>query len=426
MEIEIELPYFPREQFEAFHDRKERWACIVAHRRAGKTVACINDLVKGAITCTNQNPRFAYVAPLYAQAKDVAWVYLKEAIGPLIPHGAEINESELRVDLPNGGRVRLYGADNYDRMRGIYLDGLILDEYADMDPRAWSEVLRPALSDRQGWAVFIGTPKGENDFFERWQQANKEDDWFALELRASQTGILPEEELKAAKRDMSFDQYKQEYECSFQAAIQGAYYGREMEAARDEGRVSSVPVENAVPVHTAWDLGIGDSTAIWFFQQVAKEIRLVDFYEASGVGLDHYAKVLQEREYLYGDHLLPHDADHKELGTGKTRVETLLGLGIRSRIVPKLSRDDGINAARRILSRCWFDDEKCKQGIKALRQYRTEFDEKRKVFRLNPLHDWSSHAADAFRYLAVGLREQGPANNDVYAKLRARQAKRFG
>ena len=404
----IDIGYRPRAQFVPFHRRKQRFACIVAHRRAGKTVACINDIGDAALRETKPNGRFAYIAPFYRQAKDVAWQYLKDFAAPLIAHGARANESELRIDLPNGARVRLYGADNYEALRGIYLDDVILDEYADMDPRAWSEVIRPALSDREGGAVFIGTPKGRNAFHEIWTRASQSDDWFALQLKASETGILKDSELTDARKSMTHEQYDQEYECSFEAAILGAYYAREMAEAERAGRIGNVPYDPAARVTTAWDLGIGDSTAIWFCQRVGQETRLIDFYEASGVGLDHYAKVLDGKPYLYADHLLPHDGTVKELGTGRSRVETLAGLGIKATVVPKMGVDDGINAARLLLPRCWFDARKCDSGIEALRQYRTEFDEKRKTFRASPLHDWSSHPADAFRYLAVGIRDAAP------------------
>ena len=411
----ITIPYSPRVQFQAFHDRTQRFAAIVAHRRAGKTVACVNDLIRAALTCKRDNPRLAYIAPYFTQAKDIAWNYVKQYTA-VIP-GVETNESELRVDLPNGGRVRLYGAENYDRLRGIYLDGVVLDEPADIDPRAWPEVIRPALSDRGGWAVFIGTPKGRNAFYEiwagdsdgKWNGAINDPDWFALMLKASETNILAPEELDDQRKQMSADQFEQEYECSFQAAIQGAYYGREMSQAEKDNRIGGVPWEPKLKVHTAWDLGIGDSTAIWFVQQSGKELCVIDYYEASGVGLDHYAKVLGEKQYVYGDHILPHDVTVKELGTGRSREETLRSLGIAPRIIPAQSVEDGINAARLIVSRCWFDADKCKRGIEALRQYRRDYDEKLKNFKSRPLHDWTSHAADAFRYLALGLRDESSA-----------------
>lgn len=211
----IKLDYRPRPQFKPFHDTEKRWSCIVAHRRCGKTVASVRQLERAALRSTKPNPRFAYIAPLYKQAKDIAWQYVKDGARPLIPYGAKINESELRVDYPNGGRIRLYGADNPDSLRGIYLDGVVLDEYADMKPSMWTEVLRPALSDRQGWACFIGTPKGRDAFYRVWREAQKDDDWFTLQLRASQTGILPPEELEAARQQMSASEFAREYECSF-------------------------------------------------------------------------------------------------------------------------------------------------------------------------------------------------------------------
>ena len=401
--IEITIPYAPRKQFLPYHDRDKRFSVLVAHRRAGKTVACVNELIKGALSCQRDKPRFAYIAPLFKQAKDVAWEYLKEYTA-VIP-GREVNETELRVDLPNGSRVRLYGADNPDSLRGIYLDGVILDEYADMRPSIWTEVLRPALSDRLGWATFIGTPKGHNDFWQKWQDSENNPDWLRLMLKASDTGIINPAELAAARRDMSPDEFDQEFECSFTAAVRGAYYAKDLEQADKEERIRPIPIEK-VETNTAWDLGIDDSTAIWFYQVVNKEVRLIDYYEASGVGLEHYAKVLRDKPYIYGKHYLPHDAEVKELGTGRSRVETLDGFGIRAEIVKMQRVEDGINAVRQLLPRCWFHSVNCKQGIEALRLYRKEWNDKTQTFRQNPLHDWTSHSADAFRYLALSVSDK--------------------
>jgi len=396
----ITIPYSPRRQFAPFHDRRARWAIAVAHRRAGKTVATINDLIRGAVTCTKREPRFAYIAPYFSQAKDVAWTYLKHYTSP-IP-GVTANESELRVDLPNGGRVRLYGADNYERLRGLYLDGAVLDEYGDMDPRAWTEVLRPCLSDRQGWAVFIGTPRGLNHFADAWDRAQSDPDWFNLQLKASETGLLPQSELNDARKEMSEEIYLAEFECSFAASVIGAYYGREMQAAENDGRVCRVPYQSEIAVDTWWDLGVDDATAIWFTQSVGREVHLIDYYEQSGEGLPHYAKVLQDRGYVYGKHNAPHDIRVRELGSGRSRLETAANLGIRFEIVPDIGLMDGIDALRAFLARCWFDREKTERGRQALTSYRKQWDEKRRVFQSHPLHDWSSNGADAGRYLAVG------------------------
>lgn len=407
--VTIQSPYRPRKQFMPLHDRKTRWAVAVAHRRAGKTVACVNDLIRGAACCDKPNPRFAYIAPHLNQAKDVVWQYLLEYTACF--EGRKVNASELWVELPNNGaRIRIYGGDNPDRLRGIYLDGVVLDEFGDMDPTVWTQVIRPALADRQGWAIFIGTPKGKNTFHTVWSDAENDPAWTRVILKASTSGLLLPEELDAAKKMMSADEYAQEFECSFEAAIKGAYYGELMNALEADGRLSGrVPYEPALPVHTAWDLGMADSTVIWFFQVSGREWRILDVLKGEGVALDWYVARMQERGWVWGNHYLPHDAEVRELGTGKSRVEVLDALGIRSTIVPRMTVADGIQAVRNTLPLCWFDAEKCKAGIEALRMYRRDYDEKRQEFRVTPLHDWTSHYADAFRYLAVGHQERGKA-----------------
>ncbi len=405
MTVELVSPYALREQFRPLHNRQTRWFIGVCHRRAGKTVACINELVIAALKCQLKNPRFAYIAPQLNQAKDIAWTYLKEYTAFLNP---KVNESELWVELPGGKRIRIYGADNPDRLRGIYLDGVVPDEFGDMNPTIWSQVLRPALSDRKGWAAFIGTPKGKNTFYDLWQQAEDDPEWTRLMLKASETGLLDNKELADAAKMMSPDEYQQEYECSFEAAVRGAYYGKEMNDAdtSDPARITAVPYDPRLPVHTAWDLGVADSTVIWFIQIVGRETRVIDVLKGEGVGLDWYAKQLQDRPYVWGNHYLPHDVEVRELGTGKSRKEVLEGLGIRVTVCPNIPLADGIQAVRMLLPTCWFDKAKCKDGIEALRMYRREYDDKRQEFRVNPLHDWTSHYADAFRYFAVGHQER--------------------
>jgi hypothetical protein len=395
-------PYAPRPPFEAFHKREQRWSCIVAHRRAGKTVAAINDLITAATGCEDPEPRYAYVAPFTSQAKDLAWSYLRQYTAKI--RGASANVSELRVDLPNGARIRLYGADHYDRLRGIYLDGVVLDEFADMDPRAWSAVIRPALADRQGWAAFIGTPKGRNAFFELYERAEASPDWFALRLKASQTGLIEAEELEALKAELSADEYAREMETSFDAAVAGAYYAAALTTADGEGRIGRAPHDPACEVHAAFDLGIADSTAIWLAQFVGREIRLIDYIENNGVSLDWYARALRERPHLYAPLILPHDAMARELGSGLSRVEMLQGLGFAVRMAPRIGVADGIEAVRRMLPRTWIDAGRCEAGLRALRDYREKTDPKRRI-ALGPLHDWTSHAADALRYLMTAYEE---------------------
>lgn len=376
------------------------------------------DLIDKALRCTKQDGRFAYVAPHWNQAKDVAWLYVKRFTAP-IP-GIKLNESELYVEFQhNGARVRLAGADNYDRLRGAYLDGVILDEYGDMHPAAWPEVIRPMLADRKGWATFIGTPKGRNDFHAKWEEAlAKRDSWFALMLTGSESGLLDDDELADMRATMTPEQYEQEIECNFNAAVVGAYYGKEIVAAERAGRIAEVALDPALPVYTAWDLGIGDSTAIWFFQIAPDGLRVIDFYEAHSQGLDHYASVLAARGYNYADDWVPHDAKARELGTGRTRVETLQLLQRKPKLVPAHTVMDGINAARVAFPKIWIDAIKCKPGIEALRQYRADFDDKLKVFKNTPRHDWTSHAADAFRYMAMAWKQMKPAKPEQPKKDR--------
>lgn len=401
---EVVIPYHPRKQMMAYHNRTQRFACIIAHRRFGKTVAAINDLIKTALTNPRSAVRTAYIAPFFNQAKAIAWDYVKHYTSP-IP-GMSYNESELRADFPNGARLRLFGADNYDAMRGLYFDDAVLDEPADFPASAWPTVIRPALADRQGRATFIGTPKGKNEFWEIYDKATRNPDWFTTVLRASETGILPQLELLDALQTIGPDRYDQEFECSFEAAIIGAYYGVEMRKLTDAGRIKDVAHDPALSVITAWDLGMDDATAITFAQYVGQEIRIIDFLEGSGEGLGFYAKALQDKGYLYSQHILPHDAQVRELGTGQSRVETLHNLGVHNvTICPSIGLEDGIQAVRNILPRVWFNEGTTRRLVESLRQYQRDWDDKGKTWRSRPRHDWTSHGADSFRYLAVGRRE---------------------
>ena len=406
-ELEHEIDYWPRKVFWDFHTRQQRWAVIVAHRRCGKTVACINDLLLRAINEGKDNARYAYIAPYYAQAKSIAWDYLMRYSEPVrVNH----NISELWVELMNGSRIRLFGGDSPDSLRGNYLDGVIIDEMADTKPSLWGEVIRPLLSDRRGWAVFIGTPKGHNTFYDIYQYANlNPNEWYSKTLRASQTKIIAQAELDDALKLMTVDQYQQEFECSFEAAILGAIYGTEMRLLTDADRITKVECDTLFPVHTAWDLGYNDATAIWWFQVVHGEIRVLDYHEAHGQPIIYYANQIKERPYEYGTHWLPHDARAKTLASGgKSIIEQLFDKLPKEsfKIVPNLSLQDGIQASRLALARTWFDAMKCSEGIECLRQYQREFDEDKKVFRDKPRHDWTSHGADAFRMLSVAWQDE--------------------
>lgn len=412
--MEVLIPYCPRPLQAEIHKAldEKRFGVVVCHRRFGKTVLAINQLIKGAATCGRERPRFGYIAPTLKQAKAVAWDYLKHYTEP-IP-GVAYNETELRADLPNDARVRLFGADNPDSLRGIYLDGVVLDEFPLMQGRTWSEVIRPLLADRQGWALFIGTPSGKNAFWEIYESAKDAPNWFRASHKASSTGVIAQAELEDAARSMTEDEYAQEFECSFEASVRGAVYAKELAQARAQGRICKVPYDPLLPVHTAWDLGVGDATAIWFAQLHGSERRLIDYYEASGEGLQHYAAALDKRGYKYGRHIAPPDVEVRELGSGRSRKEIAAGLGIRFDVVKGLRLEDGINAARMMLPTCYFDETKCQAGLEALQNYRWDFNQRLDEFKSTPVHDWASHGADAFRYLAVGLKDKPKAETLKY------------
>ena len=359
--------------------------------------------------------RYAYIAPYYAQAKNIAWDYLLKFAEPAI---VKANQSELWVELVNGAKIRLFGADNPDALRGLYLDGVVLDEYADMKPRLWGEIVRPLLTDRNGlngyqtWAVFIGTPKGHNAFYDIYSNALKSDNWYVKTLRADQSGLIPESELLDAQATMSSNQYEQEFLCSFEAAIMGAYYGQEMRRITDLDRITTVDYDPMFPCHTAWDLGFNDSTSIWWFQVVYGEIRVLDHHSSNGQAVPFYTGLLAQKEeefgYKYGYHYLPHDARAKTMASGGKSIIEQFATKIdikHLKIVPNLSIQDGIQATRLALTRTWFDN-RCEEGIECLRQYQREWNDDKKCFNDRPKHDFTSHSADAFRYLSIVWKDE--------------------
>jgi hypothetical protein len=398
-----DLGYRPRQPQLDIHRavNNNRFTVVVAHRRMGKTVSAILHLINAALNNEQKNPRYAYIAPTYAQAKRVAFDYLIEYTRPL---GATVNIAELRVDFL-GRRISLYGSENGDSLRGQYFDGVVLDEVGDQDPKIWNEIVRPALADRKGFCLFIGTPKGNNHFREFKERAMVTEGWKFLEFKASDTGILDPQELASAKNEMGEDKYKQEFECSFDAPVEGAYYGSLLHEADNEKRVTKIPKDELAKIVCSWDLGVSDSTCIWVAQIVGKEIQLIDCTENHGVGLDYYVSWLRDNGYDKGQQILPHDVRVREMTTGRSRLEVLMEAGLDVTVAPSLSIADGIQAVRRMLPRCWFDMERTKNGLVALRNYRREFNEKQNVFYDKPVHDWSSHFADSFRYLAIGLVE---------------------
>ena len=398
--------YVARPQFEQFHVRDQRWAVIVAHRRAGKTVACVMELLTRALATQKKDARYAYIAPFREQAKTVAWTYLKHYAENVVKDAEkDFRESDLEVRLFNGSTVRLFGADNPNALRGIYLDGVVMDEYADTRRALWGEVIRPALSDRVGWAVFIGTPRGRNAFYEINEKAKSDRDWFHLTLKASETGLLPESELAEARKMMTENQYAQEYECSFEAAIIGAVYAKELLSARTQGRVRQCPYDGAKLVYCAFDIGRRDATAIWFYQVVGGEVRIIDFFEDNLETAPYYASILKSKGYKYDTLYLPHDADNESVVSDVTFADVIRKAGFKIDIVAKVSLEDGINAARMLFPKCVFDADKTTAGLEALQSYRWGYNERMGELKTQPVHDWSSHAADAFRYLAISVRQ---------------------
>jgi hypothetical protein len=400
--------YAPRSVFTPLHNRTARWACVVAHRRCGKTVAMCSDLVISALECKHPKPQVAYLAPFREQAKKVAWQYLKDLTKPL--WAKPPNESELKIVIHNGrpgdhSTIYCGGADNPDSLRGLYLDAVVLDEVGQMRPSTWYSVVRPALSDRQGSAIWAGTPAGKNFFWQLREEARlNPGTHLLLELPASKTGILPEEELRDAKAQMTEETYAIEYEVSFDAAVPGAYYAKQVGEAYEAGRVGDCPRDADFAVDLVADLGFTDSCSWWGWQTTPDGYRVVEFYESDGQAIGHYIEWVKSRPYKVGTVWLPHDAKAKSLQTGKSIIEQFLAAGITPRLVPELSLQDGIEAARIVLPKCWFDEKATYDGIEHLRGYMREWDEKTQTFRNRPKHDQHSHAADAFRYLALAAR----------------------
>jgi len=400
---EIIIPYRPRPIFVPYHRRAQRFSIIVAHRRAGKTVAEVNECIRKCLTVPRSFPpvQVAFISPTYRQSKQNAWTYVKHYTSP-IPD-MQYKESELTAIFPNGAKLFLAGSDNPDRLRGLYYDHVSLDEIGTQHPRVWGEIVRPALSDYAGSATFIGTPFGRNHFWKLFRQHQNDPDWFVRVFRASETGIIPKNELELIKRTTTPEQYAQEYECSFDAEIRGAYYAAQIVEAEREGRITRVPHDPAVEVFCAWDLGLDDSTAIWVGQTVGKEIHWIDYIEDNGKMLPWYLDQLAAKPYPVHHYILPHDINARELTTAQKRVKVFQDRGLRYHVVPKSSVADGINAVRINMKRMWFDAEKCARGLDALRMYRTEWNEQRGTPGPRPVHDWTSHGADAMRYGVLGL-----------------------
>ena len=389
-------------------------AVAVWHRRAGKDLLSINWTLSSMM---QRRGLYWHLFPTYQQGRKIVWDgFTRDGRGFLDHFPPELvankNNTAMRVELKTGSIYQVVGTDNCDSLVGANPVGVVFSEYSLQDPKAW-DLIRPILAENDGWALFIFTARGRNHGYDLLNMAKANAKWFCEVLPVDKTNAIPlsvvEDERKSG---MPEELIQQEYFCSFDAPLVGAYYGDGMSRALQDKRIGNVPWEPKLRVHTAWDLGVGDSTAIWFFQVYQHEIRIIDFYENNGEGLPHYIKVLSQKDYVYDRHYAPHDIEVRELTSGKARIDVARSLGIRFTVVKQHSVEDGIEAVRNLLPRCWFNYDRCERGVEALRQYRKDFDEKKRVFRDKPMHDWSSHAADAFRYLAWGLRnkplQEGP------------------
>ena len=451
--ITVDCGFRPRPLQAEIYRNFRRFTVLVCHRRFGKTVLAIMKLVDAA--CRNDRkdppPRYAYIAPFRNEAKDIAWDYLKRYTLPIRDAGGEkdtTNEGELWVRLPNGARIRIYGADNPDSLRGPYLDGVVLDEFAEMAPHAWTQVLRPQLADFQGFALFIGTPKGKNHFHELYLNALngfmdqdgvriKDPAYFARLLKASETGHVAQEELRQARRDMTEEDYAQEFECDFEAAMPGAIYGKQMRDCLANAHITRVTHEKGMAVDLWFDLGKSDDTGFWAVQRGFQTYRFLEYYRATLEEVDHFAGVINQRiateGWNIGTVVFPHDGGSLKQGMNNRTLAQQMS-DVLHRQVQVATRPEniwpGINRTRQVFGQFWFDEQRCYEGIEALRGYRMEQDDKkstvfRRFFKEKPVHDWSSHAADALR---TGIMHDAPkarggrevdtiAIRDFYAEL---------
>ena len=426
----IELPYNwePRDYqvpLWNFFATGGKRAVAVWHRRAGKDSLALNWT---ACAAHQKVGVYWHMLPTAKQARKVIWNGIdkqgRRFIDQAFPKKlrSRTQNTEMTIEFKCGSIYQLCGSDNYDSLVGANPVGLVFSEWALADPNAW-KYLSPILRENNGWVLFIYTPRGRNHGSRTFDTGTQLEHWFAEKMwpynptssalppHTRLSGVFNSQQIQEVRLEdeLDDDDIDQEYFCSFDSAIKGSYYGKTMKRLEDQGRFREGIYDPKLEVHTAWDLGVDDATAIWFVQVYGNEYRLIDYYENSGEGLKHYVNVLRGNEeggyhradYLYGKHYLPHDANVKELGTGQSRLETLRELGLRGTVVRKLSVADGIQAVRNVLPVCWFDPKMCQRGIDAMRQYQREYDEKRGTPKTIPLHDWTSHAADAFRYLAV-------------------------
>jgi hypothetical protein len=393
------------------------------HRRAGKDKVLWNLMIKKTF---ERKGLYFYFLPTYTQGRKIIWDGIDNSGFKFINHipielrAEGVDKQQMKIPLKNGSIMQIIGTDNFDAIRGTNPVGCVFSEWAFQNPIVW-EIVKPILRVNGGWAIFNTTPNGANHAFDLWNMVEDNEDWFCEKLTINDTGVVSIEEIQQERREgMSEDMIQQEYYCSFEAANIGSYYSEYMRRVKAENRICGIPYDEALKVDTWWDLGMDDATSIWFSQQFGKEVRLIDYYENAGEGLKHYLNVLEDKGYRYGTHHFPHDMKVRELGTGKSREDTVREYGLNDiEIHSAMSILDGIEAVRGILQNCWFDKEHCQHGINCLKSYRKEYDIEKKIYKSKPLHDWSCHGADAFRLLAVNI-DRKTDESDVTDFMRQR------
>lgn len=398
--------YRPRNWAIPFHETDKRWMVLVVHRRAGKTTAALNYLIFSAVK--NPGTNYAYIAPTYKMAKSAAWSILKRYTR--FP-GVKCKESELSAEFPGGSKITLYGAENPDRLRGIGLSGVVFDEYGMQPSNIFTEVIRPTLIDNGGYGIWIGTPKGRNEFYLLYETRKNDSEWFTCHLTADDTGTISQKEIENSRRTMSHEEFMQELYCSFNASAKGAVYAEELAILRNDNRIGMVPWRKEFKVHTVWDIGVGPAMAIGFYQRVGSMLHMIDYWQGTeNDGIDQAVLAVKQKEYNYGKHFAPHDINTRETSTGKTRIDYAKDLGISFSVIDsRLGVDEGIQMGKFAFNMLMVDENNCALWINAISEYKREWDDKKNMFREVPYHNWTSHAADVHRYASI---IESKINND--------------
>lgn len=403
---------------DAFEKHGYKRGLLIWPRRAGKDIVAFNLMISAAL---NKVGTYFYVFPTFSSGRRILWDAITNSglrVLDFIPRELidSKNEVQMRIRLVNSSIIQIIGSDNYDNsLIGTNPIGMVFSEYALQDEAAFS-FSRPILAANDGWALFVSTPRGKNHLYTMFTMAIQDPDrWYVSKLTVDDTRHISKEALESEALELSEDLMQQEYYTSFTMGVEGAYYSKYIDRMHINNQIDLVPWESGAKVHTAWDIGVRDSTAIIFFQTIGTTTRIIDCYEKNKEGLEHYIKVIQDKPYIYGRHIAPHDIAVREFGTGMTRLEKARHLGINFTVAPSLSIMDGIEAVRSALSKIYIDKNKCIPLIKAIENYRQEFDAKRKVYNAHPLHDSNSHFADALRYLCIALPKtrDGMSQDDV-------------